>query len=307
MDSEKTYSLDDIETAAFVGIPLAVIGHPISHSISPAMHNAALKNLGQTDRRFKDWAYYRFDIHPEQLEEALSLFHKHKFRGLNLTIPHKVHALDLIKEISSKARSMGAVNTLVWNEAGYSGLNTDGYGLARGLKLDLDVDFAGTTVMLLGAGGAARAAAVQAILSDCAQLYISNRSQGRLQELVNVLEPISAEVKIHMFDLNKLPHDLPDSGVVINATALGLKPDDAAPIDVTQLPDNWKVYDMIYNPTQTSLLTQAKMRGLKAANGLSMLVYQGVHALEIWTHKTVNADIMMSAARTTLKLSQYDD
>jgi shikimate dehydrogenase len=95
---------------------------------------------------------------------------------------------------------------------------------------------------------------------------------------------------------------LPESGVVINATALGLKFDDPAPIDIAQLPAEWKVYDMIYNPSKTSLLNQAEAQGLKVANGLSMLVHQGARALEAWTHKTVNADIMMAAARDTLKL-----
>jgi shikimate dehydrogenase len=302
VNREKIYSLKDLETIEFGGTSLAVVGHPIKHSISPAMHNAALAQLSETDERFKDWAYYRFDIHPEQLAEALSLFHKCKFRGLNLTIPHKVQVLDLIKEISPEAQSMGAVNTLLWNEAGYSGLNTDGYGLERALELDLEVSFAGATVMLLGSGGAARAAAVQAISSGCKQLYIGNRSTDRLKGLVNALSPISGEIDMQVFALGELPHDLPESGVVINATALGLKSDDPAPIDIAQLPAEWKVYDMIYNPSKTSLLNQAEAQGLKVANGLSMLVHQGARALEAWTHKTVNADIMMAAARDTLKL-----
>ena len=287
----------------FDGASLAVVGHPIKHSISPAMHNAALAKLSDTDERFKDWTYYRFDIHPEQLAEALPLFHKQKFRGLNLTIPHKVQALDLIREISPEAKSMGAVNTLVWNEAGYSGLNTDGYGLEQGLAMDLKVTLKGTAIMILGAGGAARAAAVQAILSGCAQLYMGNRSVDRLQALINGIESFANKVELQTFPLSDLPEDLPESGVVINATALGLDSEDPAPIDVAPLPAAWKVYDMIYNPPKTLLMKQAEARGLSVANGLSMLVHQGARALEAWTHAAVDAAVMMMAAREALELS----
>lgn len=300
MDREKTYSLADLKTINFAGTSLAVIGHPIKHSISPAMHTAALTKLSEANERFKDWTYYRFDIHPEQLAEALPLFHQQGFRGLNLTIPHKVQALELIEEIAPEAKSMGAVNTLVWSETGYSGLNTDGYGLERGLELDLGITFKGAAVMILGAGGAARAAAVQAILSGCARLYIGNRSIDRLQDLVAGLKPFAEKVEAQSFSLVALPSDLPNSGVVINATALGLSSEDPAPIDVAQLSTEWKVYDMIYNPSETKLLNQAKSRGLKTANGLSMLVHQGAQALEAWTQETVDVNAMMTAAREAL-------
>ncbi len=303
MNWQQTYSLKDLQASEFTGASLAVVGHPIKHSISPAIHNAALAKLSDADERFKDWTYYRFDIHPEQLAEALPLFHEQRFRGLNLTIPHKVQALDLIREISPEAKSMGAVNTLVWNETGYSGLNTDGYGLERGLEMDLKVTFKGTAVMILGAGGAARAAAVQAILSGCTQLYMGNRSVDRLQALISGLESSANKVEIQTFPLTNLPRDLPESGIVINATALGLNSEDPAPIDVAPLSEEWKVYDMIYNPSKTLLMKQAEARGLSVANGLSMLVHQGARALEAWTHATVNADVMMMAARSTLKLS----
>ena len=303
MDTEETYSFSALETIQFTGVSLAVVGHPVKHSISPAMHNSALAKLSETDERFKDWAYYRFDIGPEQLAEALPLFHRQGFRGLNLTIPHKVQALDLLKEIAPEARSMGAVNTLVRNDTGYFGLNTDGYGLERGLELDLGITFKGASVMVLGAGGAARSAAAQAILSGCTRLYMGNRTEGRLSSLVDVLKPLSSKAGIQTFGLNELPRDLPESGIVINATALGLNSEDPAPIDVAQLPTDWKVYDMIYNPSRTLLIEQAKARGLKVANGLSMLVHQGARALEAWTHTVVDSGVMMAAARNALTLS----
>jgi shikimate dehydrogenase len=302
VNTEKTYTLRDLETTEFSGTPLAVVGHPIQHSVSPAMHNAALAKLRETDSRFIDWAYYRFDIAPEDFAQALVLFHKRCFLGLNLTIPHKVQALDLIQGVSADAKSMGAVNTLVRDELGYDGFNTDGYGLSRGLELDLDVPLKDANVILLGSGGAARAAAVQCMLSGCAQLYVGNRTPERLQDLLAVLDGVSGKMQIRTFALHELPQDLPECGVVVNATSLGLQPSDPAPIDVAQLPTGWKVYDMIYNPTKTALLEQASARALPFANGLSMLVQQGARSLELWSHSKVDAHAMLNAACHSLQL-----
>lgn len=307
MKTEKIYTLKDLETAKFSGTPLAVIGHPIKHSVSPAMHNAALAQLRALDSRFLDWRYYRFDIAPKHFAEALALFHQRSFLGLNLTIPHKVQAMDLIQGVSADAQRMGAVNTLVWNELGYDGFNTDGYGLARGLELDLGLTLKDTNVLLLGSGGAARAAAVQCILAGCAALYVGNRTPEHLQHVVAVLGSMPGGERVQTFALDEWPQDLPEQGLVINATSLGLHPDDPAPINLAQLPIDWKVYDMIYNPPVTALLEQAKALGRPNANGLSMLIHQGARSLEIWSHNRVDARVMMTAACHALKLlPRYD-
>jgi len=306
VDTEKTYTLKDLETAEFSGTPLAVIGHPIQHSVSPAMHNAALAQLSSENPRFKDWAYYRFDIAPEEFAQALPLFHQRHFLGLNLTIPHKVQAMDLIQGVSPDAKTAGAVNTLVRGAVGYDGFNTDGYGLSRALELDLGVSLKGATVMLLGSGGAARGAAVQCVLAGCAQLYVGNRTPSRLQELMEVLAGMSGGERAQAFALSQLPQALPEHGVVVNATSLGLRAGDAAPIDVSQLPTGWKVYDMIYNP-MTTLLKDSQAHGLSIANGLSMLVHQGARALEIWSQAPVDAAAMMTAARDALNLPPHYD
>jgi len=302
VDTEKTYTLEDLETSEFSGTPLAVLGHPVRHSVSPAMHNAALAKMREVDSRFIDWRYYRFDIAPEDLAKALPLFHQHGFLGLNLTIPHKVQAMNLIKGISPDAERMGAVNTLLWDEFGYDGFNTDGYGLKRALEVDFDLSLEATPVILLGSGGAARAAAVQCILEGCDRLMIGNRTPARLKDLLSVLESMQEKTRVEAFALGNVPDGLPESGLVINATSLGLKTEDPAPIDVSRLPDSWKVYDMIYNPSTTTLLKEASERGLPVANGLSMLVYQGVRSLEIWSHAKVDAHAMMTAACHALKL-----
>ena len=302
MNTEFTYSLKDLGQLQFEGTPLAVIGHPIRHSVSPAMHNAAIAKMRSFDSRFNDWAYYRFDIAPEDFAEAIPLFFKNNFLGLNLTIPHKVQAMDLISGVSPDGERMGAVNTLVWGEHGYNGFNTDGYGLKNALQADLGASLEGATVILLGSGGAARAAAVQCILDKCAKLYIGNRSVERLEQLMHVVQAMPGGERAEAFALAQPPSDLPSDGILVNATALGLKEVDPAPFDVSKLPKGWVVYDMIYNPDATRLLQEARAHGLRAANGLSMLVHQGVRSLEIWSHATVDAHTMMRAACHALNL-----
>jgi len=306
-NTEKTYTLADLGQIDFGGTPLAVLGHPVKHSVSPAMHNAAIQKMRVVNSRFNDWNYFRFDVPAEDLGQALPLFHKHHFLGLNLTIPHKVDALSLIGGISPDGKRMGAVNTLVWDEFGYDGFNTDGFGLQRGLEQDLGVVLKGATVLLLGSGGAARAAAVQCVLQGCARLCVGNRSPERLRGLMEVVHAMPGGAGAETFALAELPSGLPDTGIVINATSLGLKAGDPAPIDVSKLAKGWKVYDMIYNPSATTLLREASAHGLSVANGLSMLVNQGARALEIWSHVEVSSRAMMSAACHALGLPpRYD-
>jgi shikimate dehydrogenase len=302
LDTHFTYTLDDLEKRSFEGTPLAVIGHPIRHSVSPAMHNAAIAKLRQQNSRFNDWAYYRFDIAPEDFADAVPLFYKKNFLGLNLTIPHKVQAMDLIYGVSPDAERMGAVNTLVWGEHGYDGFNTDGYGLKNALLSDLRAPLKGASVILLGSGGAARAAAVQCMLDGCAQLYVGNRSVERLEQLMAVVRAMPQGERVQAFALAEPPADLPEQGILINATSLGLKASDPAPFDLRRLPKGWVVYDMIYNPDATRLIEEARAQGLAAANGLSMLVYQGARSLEIWSHADVDAHVMMRAACHALDL-----
>jgi len=293
---DKTYRLADLENGEFAGTPLAVLGHPVEHSISPAMHNAALEEMSDGESRFKDWRYYRFDVDPDDLPEALPRFHRKAFLGLNLTLPHKVRALDEVRGISPDAQRMGAVNTLVWDEFGYDGFNTDGYGLKTAIERDLGFGLEGRAVVLLGSGGAARAAAAQCLIDGCERLCIGNRTPERVDELIDALAPVDPDGRASRFALGDPPDDLPAEGVLVNATSLGLRPDDPLPFDLARLGPGWGVYDMIYNPPATPLLQEASRLGLRNANGLSMLVHQGARSLEIWTHAAAPAQTMMQAA-----------
>jgi shikimate dehydrogenase len=301
---DPTYGLADLDGWSFPGPALAVLGHPIKHSISPAMHNAALAALAPREPHFADWRYFRFEVHPDDLPRALELFHAKNFHGLNLTVPHKIIAFDRVAAIDPAAVPIGAVNTLLPTPAGWRGFNTDGYGLAAGIRETLALDLAGAHVILLGAGGAARGAAVECLQRRCASLWIANRTPANLAAMLADLTPLAGGIPLHGFAPATPPSRLPANALVINATSAGLRPTDDLPIDLAALPRPAAVFDMIYNPPQTALLARAAALGLPHANGLAMLVHQGAKALEIWTGApaVTTAPVMATAARAALGL-----
>lgn len=300
MRPEDTLTLDDLARWSEPGTHLAVLGHPVKHSLSPHMHNAALRALAGRDPQFAAWRYWKFDIPPERLGDALPLFHARGFAGLNLTVPHKILALDLLAQIDPSARAIGAVNTLRRRPEGYEGFNTDGFGLAAGVAQELGRPLAGADVILLGAGGAARSAAVEALRQGCRSLWLGNRSRGSLEALLAQLRPVAGAIPLHDFLLTAPPADLPAGALLINATSAGLGANDPAPIDLAQWPRPAGVFDMIYNPSQPPLLAAAAALGVPHANGLAMLVHQGARALALWTGAAVPAEVMHQAARDAL-------
>ncbi len=302
IENPAVLTLADLAGWPADGTALAVLGQPIKHSISPAMHQAALAELARDDSRFAHWRYVRFEVAPTDLPRALALLHGKKFHGLNLTVPHKILALDWVAAIDPAAQIIGAVNTLLWTDRGWHGFNTDGYGLASGIRDDLGLDLADAHVILLGAGGAARGAAIECLQRRCASLSIANRTRANLDALLALLAPHAGAIPLRGFDPATPPPDLPFGALVINATSAGLRPDDPLPIAPAALPRPAAVYDMIYNPPRTPLLRAADAFGLPAANGLSMLVHQGAKSLEIWTGHAAaqNAPAMFAAARAAL-------
>lgn len=289
-------TLDDLDRWSFDGVALAVLGFPVDHSISPHMHNAALRKMAEPDERFALWRYFKFAVPPEDLRSALSLFYEKKFRGLNLTIPHKILAVDLVAKVDSAAAATGAINTLLWTPEGYHGFNTDGYGLARGIETSLGVKLTGADLVLLGAGGAARAAAVLAVQEGCRRLYLGNRTPEKLEPLRGDLLRLGGSTEILIFNLASPPVEWERPPIIVNGTSAGLKPTDSAPVDLSGFPAGTLVYDMIYNPAEPALVRAARARGFRAANGLSMLVYQGARALEIWSDAAVPEETMLQAA-----------
>jgi len=315
IDTQRVLTLADLEQGevTFAATSLAVLGHPIAHSLSPQMHNGALAALAKEEPRLADWRYYAFDVLPEDLPRALRLLRERGFLGLNLTVPHKVLALAHVAEIDPAARAIGAVNTLRRLDdadgdslgrdkcdglggdkcdslgGGWQGFNTDGYGLATAVRETLGLGLSGQHIVLLGAGGAARGAAVECLAQGCASLWLANRTASNLGKLLSELAPLATETgngeknRLHGFSPEQVPPDLPESALVINATSAGLRTGDPMPIELGALPRPAGVYDMIYNPPETPLLRCARKLDIPHANGLSMLIHQGAKALEIWS------------------------
>lgn len=294
------HTLADLAHWSHPGTALAVLGHPIKHSLSPPMQNAALAALARFHSTYADWRYFRFDVPPDDLPRALDLLHAKNFRGLNLTVPHKILARDLVATIDPAAQTIGAVNTLRWTERGWHGFNTDGYGLATAVRETLNRELPGADVLLLGAGGAARGAAVECLQQGCRSLWITNRTAANLDSLLTALQPLAGPIPVRGMAPDAIPADLPVGAIVINATSAGLRDTDRAPIDLPSLPRPACVFDMIYNPPRTPLLRMAESLSLPVANGLAMLVHQGAKALEIWSGvpATETAPAMHAALRT---------
>lgn len=309
-EAGATLTLDMVATADFSGVtPLAVLGWPIRHSVSPQMHNAALSELARTDARFAAWRYYRVEVPPEKLKEALDLLAEKGFLGLNLTIPHKVIALEHVRVADMLGLSAGAVNTLLRKDGQWLGYNTDGTGIKAAFAgepfrirhLD-EVD-----IVLLGAGGAARAIAAICLASACKSLWIGNRSLERLDELMGQMKSFAGRGVLHGFDIATADEaGLPRKALVINATSLGLKPEDAAPIDLSLFESGSMVFDTTYGRHKSELLKQAETLGMPSSNGVPMLVWQGLGALSEWTGRACDARYatMMKAAREALGIHE---
>ncbi|HTV62541.1 MAG TPA: shikimate dehydrogenase [Verrucomicrobiae bacterium] len=275
----------------------AVYGCPISHSASPAMHNAAFARLGL------NWRYLAFEVDPGNLRAAIEGARAMDFAGLNLTVPHKLLAVKMVDELDESAKTFGAVNTIrfeVKNEKGEGrraksiwtvGYNTDAEAVITALREDLKMKLRGAKVLLLGAGGAGRTAALRLAMENVEDLFLVNRTRHKAEE-------IAKEIKRH-FPLLGLTVGYPKAGVdlVLNATSLGIRREDALPLDERQfsLRQARAVYDMIYQPAETQLLAAAKKSGCKTANGLGMLLHQGAKAFEIWTGRRAPVETMREA------------
>jgi shikimate dehydrogenase len=282
----------------------AVYGHPVRHSASPAMQNAGIATLGL------NWRYLAFEVRPDDLRAAIDGAKAMRFIGLNLTVPHKMLAVDMMDALDDSARVWGAVNTVrfeardgsgAWRplrefaetprEVRSHGFNTDAEGIARALREDLNLDLAGAKVLLLGAGGAGRTAALKLASEGVSELFLVNRTRSKAEEVAREISERQPKAKVRI----GYPSGAVD--LVLNATSLGLKADDPLPLDEAQfsLRHAGAVYDMIYRPAETALLKLARAAGCRVANGLGMLLYQGAKALELWSGQAAPAEIMRQA------------
>ncbi len=255
-----------------------IIGNPVEHSLSPAMHNAAFERLGL------NFAYLAFRV--TDVEGAIRGVRALGLRGLSVTVPHKVAVIPCLDEIDPVARNIGAVNTVVNDDGRLKGYNTDWTGFVRSLETHLPVR--GRRAVLLGAGGAARAIAF-GLRERGAHLTVLNRA-----EEISMAAALAADLGCPYGDLGRV-EAIDGADVVINATSVGMAPlEDLTVVDPARLRPDQVVYDIVYNPLETRLLREARARGCRVVPGYEMLLLQGVTQFELWTGRPAPVDLMRS-------------
>ncbi|MEG4234124.1 shikimate dehydrogenase [Microcoleus sp. Pol11C3] len=286
---------------------LGVIGHPVAHSLSPAMHNAAISHLGV------DFVYLPFPVKPGDLKAALAGFAAIGVRGFSITIPHKQAILPLLSSVSPIARAIGAVNTVYLTDKGWCGTNTDVEGFLAPLQTPVyqakgGSDWSQKVAVILGNGGAARAVVAGCAQLGCAEIHVVGRNEQNLAEFqqswVNSPMPVQ-NLQVHTWD--NLSMLISQANLLVNTTPVGMYPQgEKSPIPagaLDRISAGAIVYDLIYTPNPTQFLKDAQLRGARAIDGLEMLVQQGAAALKIWLDKeSVPVDVMRQALRQHLGL-----
>lgn len=273
------------------------MGYPVKHSLSPVMHNAAIATLDL------DYVYLPFAVAPDALADALRGFQAIGLRGFNVTIPHKQSILPYLSNITEAAQAIGAVNTIWAGASGWCGTNTDVIGFLAPLKR-LNRSWQDMPALILGNGGAARAVVAACHQLGCPDIWVFGRSADKLATFSQSWQRSLLQPALSVHPWETLNAYLPQAGLVVNTTPLGMAPAaDQSPLSrqqIQQLPAGSIVYDLIYTPRPTLFLSLAEAAGLTPIDGLEMLVQQGAAALEQWLQQPVPVAVMRDALLTHL-------
>lgn len=267
---------------------IAIIGNPVSHSLSPRMQNAALKALKLPYR------YSKIELSETELESFFKQLKKNNFLGLNITIPFKEKALRFVDRLSNEAKLIGAINTVVIDSNGMKGFNTDGEGYCHSLIQETKFNPKNKNIVFIGAGGAARAILVSLCHKKIKKLTIFNRTQSKARKLCQEFKKKFPKVKFDDESLEdkSLKAAFLTTDLLINTSSAGLKGKDSLKLPLELLPKKAIVSDIVYRPRQTALLKSAKKLKLKTHEGIGMLLYQGALAFQLWTKKRAPLPIM---------------
>ena len=277
---------------------LGIFGHPISHTLSPVMHNAVIKALGL------DMAYLPFEVKPSNLKEAINGIKSLGIIGVNITIPHKESVIRFLDDISEEARLVGAVNTIVNKDRKLVGYNTDGSGYMASLKEELGFNPKSKRIIIIGAGGAARGILAALATQKPKSITVANRTLSRAVSLIKTFKGKFRDTRFEAIDLdnNMLKMSFNSVDLLINTTSVGMKQGKTLKIPLETLPKIAIVSDIIYNPLETLLLKKAKKIGLTTHGGLGMLVHQGARSFKLWTGMDAPMNVMRKAALKALKM-----
>lgn len=274
-----------------------IVGHPVKHSLSPAMQNAAFRELGI------DAEYLLYDVEPGKLEDFLKAAASMRIAGLNITIPHKIKAKEYLERkgsLDANAARLGAVNTIKIAEDGsIRGYNTDGPGFYRSLVEDLKFEPEGKKILVLGAGGASHAV-VMYLGNSPGKIFIHDVDKSKAGDLKRHYGEYFDPGRLEIVEPGDLKEAMKESDLLVNATPVGMKESDPLPIDAMLLHPGLGVYDLVYNRPYTELVKCANALKLRAVTGLGMLLYQGAIAFEIWTGARAPIGAMRKALRDAL-------
>lgn len=265
-----------------------IFGHPVEHTFSPGMHNAAFAKIQQ------DACYVPFAVAPADLERAVRAIVPLGIRGLNVTIPHKETIIPFLDDLTDDARMIGAVNTIEVNRGNLTGHNTDGRGFLRSLREETGFRPKGKTILMIGSGGAARAVGINLALSGARTILLCDLDTVKAAKLAGDIQNKTA-TRVNVVDPKGLGKASQDAECIINATPLGLKRGDPLPVPRQVIRKDQLVCDLVYNPLRTPLLKAARAAGADTLSGIGMLLYQGVIAFEIWTRRKAPVSVMKTA------------
>ncbi|MDA8234972.1 MAG: shikimate dehydrogenase [Clostridia bacterium] len=271
---------------------VGILGYPVEHSKSPLMQNAGFQALGL------DYCYVPFSVAPEDLSRAMEAIRALNLAGANVTIPHKEAVIPFLDEVTPEAAAMGAVNTIVNRDGRLMGYNTDGRGFLLSLMEGLGLDVKGLTIVLLGAGGAARGVGMELARAGAGRLLVANRNLDRARELAgDITRHTGCLTQALPWEEAILRDAIGAAQVLINTTPIGMHPHHEVPpvVNPEYFPTGLTVCDLIYNPIKTSLLSAAEAKNLPTLSGWGMLLYQGVIAFELWTNQKAPVEIMKKA------------
>ncbi len=268
----------------------ALIGWPVAHSASPAMQEAAFRAAGLAA------TYELVAVQPDDLGAAMSRLQKQGYRGWNVTVPHKEAVLPLLDIIDAEAEKTGSVNTVLSKQGKLTGYSTDGYGLAKALERNFQLQIPGTSILFLGTGGAARAAAVYAAMKGAAEVILVNRSIERAEAIAASIRQVATNCQVQVLPLANqgvVTAAMRRAQVLIHGTSLGLHTQDPMPFPVSKIPQELPVFDMIYG--NTAFQEKLRQRGNHVLAGWDMLIYQGCRSFELWTGLTAPEQAMRDA------------
>ncbi|MGB9937974.1 MAG: shikimate dehydrogenase [Methanobacterium sp.] len=278
---------------------VGIIGNPVEHSLSPLMHNAAFRHLGL------DYIYVPFQVDENNLKSAINGAKSMNIKGLNVTIPHKTNIIPHLDSLDKAAELIGAVNTVKFENRKAIGFNTDGIGAVRAIEEVTRVK--DKKVIILGAGGAARAVAFQILIDHAGSLVIANRTPQNAINLQNeIIEKLNADVKTTDYG-EKLENELKDADILINTTPIGMYPNiNQKPlVKAEMMHSNLVVNDLVYNPPKTCLIKECEKACAKSISGIKMLIYQGMESFKIWTGIYPSLEIFENALK--IKDFQYSE